>query len=256
MWQSSAGVETIDLEAPQSWPDELMGYLNQHRGLFWEWESGTGKVTGQSYDRVILGLSDVIQRYSIIGWHCTRLTLSEIEKILSDGMVLPNAHMLARRIDDLLNAGLVTDSIARRLKGTNQAHEEYRAGMVWFCFFPPRFAGESGIERFFRHWGGEALYNSHETDPDTAPILSSIGRPSVVEAEVPIANLAPHGGIDFKIVRRFLISTGYRTNEPVDHEDRIVHQLPADKIRRIVSFPDPEFVRLTGCDNWNEPLKR
>jgi hypothetical protein len=57
-------------------------------------------------------------------------------------------------------------SILERQKSENQSDEKYRKNMIWFCFFLPKIAGEHGIMRFFRSWGGEALYNSHEKDDD------------------------------------------------------------------------------------------
>jgi hypothetical protein len=74
--------------------------------------------------------------------------------IIVGGMQLPDSTMLARRIDALRGVGLLTEAIAESLKAENLAHEQSRAGMVWFCFFPPRVGGESGIRRFFRFWGG------------------------------------------------------------------------------------------------------
>lgn len=109
------------------------------------------------------------------------------------------------------------------------------AGMVWLCFFHPRLAGESGIERFFRHWGGEVLYNSHERDSITLPAIRIIGTPCVVEANIPIASLGKHAGLSFKIVRRFLKSRGFRTRELV--------------IRRIVCFPEPDFWSSRAAPN-------
>jgi len=64
-----------------------------------------------------------------------------------------------------------------------------RPAEVWFCFIPPRWAGEHGTERFFRHWRGEALYNSHVRDPATSPALRAVGPPALVAADVPIALL-------------------------------------------------------------------
>lgn len=255
MRPSSVAVTVIGLEAPESWPADLLTYLNRYHDLFLDWETKATNLTAGAYDRAVYGLRDVLQQYAIMGWHCTRLTEMEITAILSGGMRLPDATMLNQRIDALLAASLVTETIARSLKAKNQAHEKYRAGMVWFCFFPPRFAGESGIGRFFRFWGGEALYNSHERDPETAAAISSVGVPCLIEADVPIAILEPNGGLCFKIVRRFLITRGYQTNEPIDHEDRIKHPLPAENIRRIISFLEPDFVTLTGCDRWDDPPK-
>ena len=112
-------------------------------------------------------------------------------------------------------------------------------------------AGEGGIGRFFRHWGGEALYNSHEEDQITSPVLSRIGTPCLVEADVPIASLKRHEGLAFKIVRRFLISRGYNTTEPIEYEGYINHPLPAKNIKRVIHFPDPDFCSLTGCSEWH-----
>jgi hypothetical protein len=42
--------------------------------------------------------------------------------------------------------------------------------------------------------------------------------------------------------------------EPLDHEDRATRPLPPDSIRRIIRFPEPDFIRLTKCDEWDVPL--
>jgi hypothetical protein len=195
-----------------------------------------------------------LRSYSLVGWHCTRLTNAEIDNIVASGMDLPNLAMLTRRIDAVTEDGLISTAVSNRLKSENQAHESNRAGMVWFCFFPPRLAGQGGIGRFFRHWGGEALYNTHEDDPNMSPILRSIGTPAIVEAEVPISALAPHSSLDMKVARRFLISRGYQTGEPCDFEGRIIFPLSANNVRRMVRFPDPAFVELSGCNSWDEPI--
>jgi hypothetical protein len=245
----------IDLKVPESWPADLLAYLIKHHSLFLDWESTPTHVAASAYDRAIYGLRDVLQQYAITGWHCTRLTEVEMAAITADGIQLPDAAMLSRRIDRLLGAGLVTEAIADNLKANNLAHEQSRAGKVWFCFFPPHVGRESGIGRFFHYWGGEALYVCHERDPQTAAVISSIGVPCLVEADVPIASLEPNGGLSFKIVRRFLINRGYQTGEPVDHEDRIKRPLPAENVRRIIPFPHADFVTLTGCADWKDPLR-
>jgi hypothetical protein len=244
----------LKLEQPAAWPAALQTYLETRHELFLGWETGTGRVAPGSYDNAIYGLIKALQPYAIRGWHCTRLTEAEIDEIYRNGMQLPNAAMLARRIESLVTAGQLPSEIAQRLMAENQADDANRANMLSFYFYRPRRAGESGIGRFFRHWGGEALYNSHEDDPVTSRAVSCIGTPSVVEAEVPIAWLKSSNGLAFKVVRRFLISQGYRTSEPVDHADRINRPLPADCIRRVFRFPDSDFLSLTGCADWRSPL--
>ena len=269
----------LDLDRPPSWPAELLAYLDEHHDLFLEWETrrqdqvyaqlqrppprqrygepataaqvpDRAKILGQVFDKAIYGLRDILPAYEILGWHCTRLTDAETDEILRDGMGLPNVEMLARRIDALEKANVIEPDIARRLKSENQAGAENRAVMVWFCFSPPGNVDEYGIGLFFRHWGGEALYGCHEDDPVTSPVLRCIGTPRLVEADVPISLLDKARGPDFTTYRRFLISRGYCIQEPTDYEDYIVYPLPAQHVRRVISFPDPEFCSLTNCDEW------
>jgi hypothetical protein len=244
----------VDLEAVLTWPAELLVYLAAHHEVFLDWANGPVRVDAATYDRAIYGLIDAMRPYAVIGWHCTRLTDREIAAIGVSGMSLPDAAMLIRRINAAIEEGLLTTAVGERLKAKNQAHESNRAGVVWFCFFPPHLAGEGGIGDLLRFWGGEALYNSHDRHPETAAVLRSVGTPSIVEAEVPIAFLEPHGGLAFKVVRRYLISRGYETPEPCEHEDRVKQPLPAGCIRRVVSFPIADFLELSGCEFWREPL--
>ena len=244
----------LDLDRPRKWPTPLLSYLDAQYDLFLDWKTEKNWVTGPRYDEAIDGLVYALQPYEIMGWHCTRLTDIEAEEIPRDGMQLPDATMLARRIDALVKANQITPHVAQCLKSENQADEENRAGRVWFCFFPPRMDGESGIGRFFRYWGGEALYNSHENDRTTSSAISRIGTPCIVEANVPIVSLERITSLAFKIVRRFLMSRGYHSAEPNEHEDCIKRPLSAENIRRIIRFPDPDFLSLTGCSDWRRPL--
>lgn len=153
------------------------------------------------------------------GWHCTRLTDDEVEHIRAHGMQPPNPQILAERIRRVQTAGMIDGAIAERLIAENQAGERYRQGMIWFCFFEPRSAGQSGIERFFRSWGGEALYNSHERDPKTGAALRSIGSPCLIEADVPVSSFGCHSCLGQKIIRRYLLTYGVDTGESWEHED-------------------------------------
>jgi hypothetical protein len=231
----------------------LQSYLETQHELFLRWETGA-RVARGSHDRAITGLTGALQPYAIRGWHCTRLTDAEIDEIQRNGMQLPNAAMLTRRIESLVRAGQLACDIAQRLIAKNQADDGNRANMLSFYFYRPSRAGEGGVGRFFRHWGGEALYNSHEDDPVTSRAISCIGTPSIVEADVPIALLKSPDGLALKVARRFVISRGYQTEEPVDHAGRINQPLPADRIRRVIRFPESDFISLTGCVDWRSPV--
>ena len=244
----------INLEQPQSWPAQLMLCLETNYEIFDGWERCDGSISGPRFDAAISELAEAIKPYGMIGWHCTRLTDKEIESICRSGMQLPNQATLHARVDALTLSGKISNAIAERLKLENRVSDKNRAGMIWFCFFPPRIAGESGIGRLFRHWGGEALYVCHERDSETSPILSQIGVPCIIEANIPIASLASNSWLPRKIARRYLISCGLRTLEPTDHEDRIETPLAAEHVRRVIRYPEPDFIELTGCASWKVPV--
>ena len=145
-------------------------------------------------------------------------------------------------------------AIAAALIADNQAAERNRAGRLWFCFFPPHLDSETGLSDLLSYWGGESLYNSHDTHAVRGPLLAGIGTPCLVEAEVPISSLRGPSFLDMKVARQFLIWNGLQTSEPVLHTDCAIQPLPARSILRIIEFPDSDFVALTGCDTWQKQL--
>jgi hypothetical protein len=245
--------EPLPICEPDTWPTGLTDLLDEHREVFRNWEAAPDRFSAPMWDAAIMAVAKALKPYSITGWHCTRLTETEIAHIVAHGMQLPDGVMLRRRIEELVRADLLPVDVAGLLQTVNQADDHNRAGMLWFCFFPPGQVGERGVGRFFRHWGGEALYNSHEEDAATSPLLRAIGTPCVVEADVPVSALKSAVALAIKLVRRDLIRRGYPAEEPGEHEDRCARPLPATCIRRVIRGSDPEFATLTGCHTWHRP---
>lgn len=246
-------MSVIDLDDPREWPTSLTQFLDGRLASLHGWK--TGKTSRPDWDRALADLSYELQPYSLLGWHCSRLTDAEIDDILHNGMGLPDGTMLERRVDAVVQDGLLNASVAEVLKSRNDADDRFRARKVWFCFFPPRRAEENGIGRFFRHWGGEALYRQHEKDPALSPILADIGTPCLVKAVVPISSLSSkHFGPESAIVKRFLIYRELLPSEAVDYEGYVEKPLSADCLRRILRFPCEAFLDLTGCKEWENPL--
>jgi hypothetical protein len=197
---------------------------------------------------------DLLQGEPLRGWHCSRLTAKEVDRITRHGMQPPDLAILRERIDQIQSEGLIAYKIAVRLRTENDADHTYRKGRIWFCFFEPRSAGQHGIERFFRRWGGEALYVAHEEDETTGEVLRTIGRPCLIEVDVPIAAIRRVTYLGEKVIRRFLLHNGFDTRESWEHEDHVSDPISAASILRFVFHPDPEFARLTDCDSWDPPL--
>lgn len=259
------------LDDETTWPREVVRFIEENRALFDDWHrpasearerdrkpgdhSSGPRFPWQQHDHAVGRLGALLKPHTLEpGYHCTRLTDPELEAIRTGGMRLQNAKLLADRIRVLEQEGVIDAEAAVALIGDNQADAANRAGMLWFCFFPPHLAGESGIEIFLRYWGGEALSRSHYQDSVRGPLLRPIGRPCLVVADVPIAGLSEVFGLSVKLIRRYFLNRGGRIAEEIDHEGFATTALPASSIRRIVCFPEPEFVDLTKCGTWRRPL--
>lgn len=132
---------TIELGRPETWPSGLIAVLTDHHDAFRSRERGP--LSG-AYDAAVYAVVDALRPYSIVGWHCTRLADHEIDDIKASGLALLDVDLVVRRVDAAIQHGLISAEQGTRLKATNQAGEQYRAGMLWFCFFRPALAGEAG----------------------------------------------------------------------------------------------------------------
>lgn len=247
----------VEISNLKTWPKELVGFLDVHFEILKSWQLKSERnpfgYPVQTYDQAVDDLRGVLNNYFLSGYHCTRLTANEIEQIKKDGMALPNKEMIHKRIESLVRAGHLNSEQANTLKSKNQAHEKNRQNRIWFCFYAPKLAGESRIIRLLRSWGGEALYNSHERDPQMGPILRQIGSPTIIKALIPISSLANHSSLEWKIINTYLRSKSIRCDKS-DHDDSSVKPIASDNILDIISFPSTEFINLTGCNQWKEKL--
>ena len=188
------------------------------------------------------------------GYHCTRLTVEEINNIRTNGMILQNSSSLKARIARLQDKAIINDITAQSLKTKNKAGDSNRANMLWFCFFEPFIAGEGGISRFFRYWGGEALYSLHEDTIDTSVDLQRIGIPCVIKVKVPIKSLKDSYFPDFVMIRAFLKQRGHHITNPLEHEGYSIENIPSENVMDIIEYPSNLFIELTKCNMWTEPL--
>lgn len=264
------GIKTPKIEAnnmilndENTWPDEIVEYLEEHDSTFRKWEECSegpiphDEVLAQviaEYESAIEGLRAKLSNYELLGYHCSRLTASEIDEIITNGMLLLNKEMLSKRIQMLHNSGLIEAPIAERLQKKNQADAYCRAGMLWFCFSTYLLQRQSLVGRLFSSWGGEALYRSHERDPETDPILRQIGIPCIVEAEISISTTRQKTTLCQMLARQSLINRKFLTREPVGHEDCTLRPVPASSIKRIIKLGDSEFECLTRCSSWSPQL--
>lgn len=197
--------------------------------------------------------AEFFEQLALVGYHCTRLTDGEIAIIRDLGMTPPDLALLRRRIEALASDGLISREIANRLSDENMGAEQTRAGRIWWIFTAEPLKSKTGVGDLFRHWGGEALYGLHDRDPQTGPVLRSIGTACIVEAAVPLVDLGSSAWPWDALTQRFLAGRGLSVSDG-DYVDRTELPVPADGIRRIIMRHDREFEALTGCAEWRPPL--
>lgn len=247
-------IPVLDLFDHDSWPAALRGVLAQLRPTFTDWELETPMRTAGAYDRATRTLGEALKPYALRGYHFTRLTKDETAGVQKCGMALSGTGLLLRRIAAQVAVGNISPADAAIFLANNQAHERNRAGQTWFCFYPPAQVSESGVSSLLAYWGGEALYNTHAEDARLGPLLKSIGRPAVVEADVPVAFLSSPMKLAGKIVELDMEHNGIKAyRHPTKLEDYSTQPIPADRVCRVVLQPSPEFEALTRCDRWRNP---
>lgn len=234
----------------KTWSADILAFLDANIDVFLGWEMQDAPppanriVTPSEFDSTHASFRAVLEGKKLIGYHCTRLTNAEIESIKTYGLAPQNGDLLLNRIDALVFSGEISQEIADRLKIEHSADDEYRRGMIWFCFFPP-VLDAYGVQRFFRSWGGEALYAEHEEDPVTGEVLQSIGMPCVIEALVPVTG-NPHNYLERKLIHQYLKNRGLGIAECTEHEGYALSAIPTNDILQIHKFNDKGFYSLTG----------
>jgi hypothetical protein len=187
------------------------------------------------------------------GFHCTRLTDDEVERIRKEGMTPSSVPMLQDRIRALEKTGLITAQVACRLIQRNSAADLNRVGRIWFVFTKALLRQETGMDSLFRYWGGEALYGQHDRDPEIGPMLASIGIARIIEATVLLSDMGPTAFPDTQMVQQFLMASGVPAGDR-DYSGRTRAPVSTYHIRRIISREDEAFESLTGCAGWEPPL--
>lgn len=216
------------------------------------WQCKCPQVTSAyEYDPAIYKFREILREYSLIGYHCTKLTTEEINDVHENGLLLQDSLSLKKRISRLEETSLIDSDVSQALASKNQADASNRANMLWFCFYEPFLAGQHGIERFFRSWGGEALYNYHEGNPVTGKAISSVGTACVIKAKVPIESFKDSYYPDTSMIRVFLSNRGHKLDNDIEHEAFSTKKVGPQNILEIFEHPSEGFIALTKCDEWS-----
>lgn len=242
----------LDVSKPASWPEGLQQVIERLRQVFRAWEQDRPEKSAAAFDEAMQQLGDALSPFAIRGFHFTRLTEDEAAGIRSSGLEVLSTDLIARRVAARVEQGALTTDQAAYLLKTNQIRDANRSGQAWFCFYPPGEVHESGVRRLLEHWGGEALYNFNAENPVLAPLLRAIGRPALIQAQVPATYLRNCFGMAAAVYRADLATYGIETRDPPGRfEDYSRFNLGPDQIEHVFLHPDADFIRLTGCGHWD-----
>src|SRR6266545_1187129 len=181
-------MKLIDADDENSWPAALLQGLEAHRETIAAFQRERARIDQAAQEDVTLRIyrhpnqhqnawdaalalaARTVATCHLLGFHATRLVESDIEEIGQRGLQLLSVELLRRRVEARKTDGTITDRQAARLLEHNQAAEDNRSGRTAF-FFTRAQLKNAGLDRLCRSWGGEALYNYHERNPQTGPLL-------------------------------------------------------------------------------------
>ena len=259
----------VDYERPDTWPQALTALFDAHADILEIYGheqhcinmlSLEERCWAQNHyqdqqDQIVRRADEILADEQLLGFHCTRLADDEIADVWANGLQPLSADFLQKRIGRRIEAGDIPQSIGHQLLNKHQAGDQSRQGHLCFVNMRSTLKSKSDVGRLFRSWGGEALYNSHEDDPETGPLLRRIGTPCIWIVVLPIGQ----GAITWKnvgerFVRAYLAQRKVATGNGANIETRLFEPLPPGSIINVARYDDPAFEKLTGCSTWRDPI--
>ncbi|MCH9023645.1 MAG: hypothetical protein IID32_12920 [Planctomycetes bacterium] len=259
----------VDYERPDTWPRTLTALFDahsetleshgreQHRISMLSSEEGQWARNRykDQHDHIAQRANEILGDERLLGFHCTRLANDEIADVRARGLHLPSADFLHERICRRIETGDIPESLGTQLLDKHQAGDQSRQGCLCYVNMRSVLKSKGAVGRLFRSWGGEALYNSHEADIETGPLLRRIGTPCIWIVVLPIGQGAvTWRNVGERFVRAYLAHRGAATGNGANIETRLFEPLPPDSIINVVRYDDPAFEKLTGRSTWREPI--
>jgi hypothetical protein len=264
-------IDAIDAELEPSWPPRLRDALANRANGIAAYHAKRAEIDRAAVDDVTLRINrpenphqnawdealDIARTATagraLLGFHATRLTPAEQAAIRTSGLRVLSKKRLYERIDEIEATGLLAAAHASQLRSRHQASDDNRSGMLWFSFTRAPLSDEASVARLFRSWGGEALYNGHETDQTLGPALMAIGAPCIITSAVPIDGLEVLMDVGERLLNEWCARRYIKTGHGSGFEGHTRKEIPAAAVK-IIPFSDAQFSVLTGHREWQEPL--
>lgn len=266
-------MNALFIDDPSSWPPEVRTLLDDRLLKLRAYEGERRRIETlcardvhvrmnpppNPFEQVFNGTIEEVRRaiasLNVRGWHCTRLTEDEVKDLADNGLSPLSQDDLLHRIDRRERLGDVSSAQSARLKAKHQAGSSGRAGAIHFGFTQAELLDQSAVGRLLTSWGGEALYNSHENDAETGPLLRRIGAPRLVLVALPIVDVCTFQGIAESVYRYRMHVAGVSTSNNYGCEGTLRRPTKPNEIVRVLTLGENEFERMTQCSRWTRALK-
>ena len=253
------------LDLIETWPDSIKKYLSTNEKGLMKYVIEENRLDKKAQTDIMIRfnrpensfqrywnnavelIKEQIYNYSIVGFHCTRLTESEILDIQTNGLHPLEPSFTEYRITNLVKQNFISSFTAKEIHSSNLSSADNRKGNVCFFHCISTLKDEWGLYRLFRFWGGEAIYFLHEKNPNILKELLSIGIPCIVVGSLKPTDIINIRSIEERIIYVWL-SQKDKNAHSQDCDTFVKYNVP---VLEIINRSDPRFEQLTDCLNWN-----
>src|SRR5690606_4814435 len=103
-------------------------------------------------------IEEILEDYSIVGIHSTKLLDNEIKDILLNGLRPLSKEFAIQRVESVYRKGLISEELREELINKKELVADNRKGKVFVFHCLSTLKDEWGLNKLFGYWGGEALY--------------------------------------------------------------------------------------------------
>lgn len=252
----------IDVWNPGSFDRELHAFLDQHaeliaaflsesRRLFVEREAQTvrgmpklnphGPAWCAMRDAVTTLMADRVIRT----WHFTRITDREIAAIARDGLQPMTIDLIERRLDALVQDGVIDSAGAAMLFAASPYHRQHdgnREGRIWLTAQPIPIDDDAVIDLLGK-WGGESISFTHRSGA-VSDRLAAIGKPAIIEVALPLRITTRVGEAAGCVIDSYSAMLGFDDIWPSAADIVAVEDVRPEWIRAIHREGEPAFWRM------------
>ncbi len=206
----------------------------------------------EAWDDIILQIKQILRNIRIIGFHCTRLTDFEVGDIISNGLVPLNEEFSRKRIEILIQKKKISQESSKKIIHNNKMNLDSRRDKVYLSHCVSSLTKEYGFYRFFRYWGGEAIYSSHEKDELVASELKKIGLPCIVVASIVFSEFKNTNLLIDNLIGIWIDSARRNPNpSSFDIDTKIGNPI---SVVEVLDYNNQVFQIITNCSLWKKEI--